>query len=68
MEKRQTMTIEEAAEFLGVGGATAYAAAKSGQIPVIRIGRRMLVTKAGLEALLAGPAAKEVLATPVGAA
>jgi len=53
---------------LGVGRATAYAAAKSGQIPVIRIGRRMLVTKAGLEALLAGPAAKEVLATPVGAA
>ncbi len=68
-QTRQTWTIEEAAELIGVGRSTAYAAARSGQIPVIRVGRRLLVTRAGLDALLSAPAVnRDALAAPVGAA
>jgi excisionase family DNA binding protein len=49
-----TMTVEEAAARLGVGRNTAYQAAASGQLPTIRIGRRLLVPCAALEQLLGG--------------
>ncbi len=54
MSDRLTMSIEEAAEALGIGRALAYELARTGEIPVIRLGRRMLVPKARLEALLTG--------------
>ncbi len=53
----RTYTIEEAAKLLGIGRNHAYEAAKRGEIPVIRIGKRMLVPKAALDRLLAGEAA-----------
>jgi excisionase family DNA binding protein len=37
---------------LGLSRATAYAAANSGSLPVIRIGRRMVVPRHALERLL----------------
>ncbi len=49
---RATYTIEEAAEILGVGRSAAYQAARCGDIPTIRIGRRLLVPKVALEQLL----------------
>lgn len=49
---RQTLTVEEAARVLGVGRNTAYEAVKHGDLPVIRIGRRMVVPKAAIERLL----------------
>ena len=51
--QRQTVTVEEAATILGVGRNKAYEAARSGEIPTIRIGRRLLVPRAALERLLA---------------
>lgn len=44
-----TMTVPEAAEYLRIGLSAAYAAAKSKEIPTIRIGRRILVPKIALD-------------------
>lgn len=52
----QVWTIEEAAALLGVGRTTAYGAARAGQIPAIRVGRRLVVPRAALAALLRTPA------------
>lgn len=52
--RKQTMTVSEAANALGVGRSAAYEAARTGEIPTIRIGRRVLVPVAALEALLHG--------------
>ena len=54
-----TLTVEEAGKALGVSRMTAYAAVHSGQIPSIRIGRRLLVPRAAFERLLAGATAAE---------
>jgi excisionase family DNA binding protein len=50
--QRQTVTVEEAATILGVGRNKAYEAARSGQIPAIRIGKRLLVPLTALKRLL----------------
>lgn len=41
--ERMTITIEEAARALGIGRSAAYEGARTGQIPTIRIGKRVLV-------------------------
>ncbi len=51
MEKR-TYTVPEAAEALGIGRNAAYEAARTGQLPTIRIGERILVPVAALERML----------------
>jgi excisionase family DNA binding protein len=51
---RATLTIEEAARVLGVSRGVAYDSARRGELPVIRLGRRLLVPKARLEDLLGG--------------
>jgi excisionase family DNA binding protein len=50
---RRTRTVEEAAQILGISRASAYAAAKTGELPTIRLGNRLLVPDAALEKLLA---------------
>jgi excisionase family DNA binding protein len=50
----RTFKIEEAAHILGISRAGAYARAKDGSIPVIRLGGRVLVPRAAFERLLAG--------------
>jgi excisionase family DNA binding protein len=50
--ERQTLKIEEAAKILGISRNTAYEAVKSGQVPIIKIGRRLLVPRAALERML----------------
>jgi excisionase family DNA binding protein len=52
--ERLTLTVEEAGNALGLGRGTAYNLAKSGELPTIRLGRRLLVPKAALDRLLAG--------------
>jgi excisionase family DNA binding protein len=52
--ERLTLTVVEAGRKLGLSRMTAYVAAKNGQIPTIRIGRRILVPRAALERLLDG--------------
>ena len=49
---RLTLTIEETAELLGISRNSAYLAVRSGQLPVLKIGRRYLVSRANLEAML----------------
>jgi excisionase family DNA binding protein len=55
---RATTTVEAAAKVLGIGRNQAYAAAARGEIPVIRIGKRLLVPIAALERLVNGDARK----------
>lgn len=50
--ERVTMTITEAARMLGLGRGGAYLAVSRGDLPAIRIGRRLLVPRAALERLL----------------
>jgi excisionase family DNA binding protein len=56
-EERLTYTLNEAARRLGISRALAYEAAQRGELPVCRIGRRVLVPRAALLRLLEdGPA------------
>ena len=49
---RATMSVPEAGSVLGISRNAAYAAAARGEIPVIRIGGRLLVPAAALERML----------------
>ena len=51
---RETMTVGETADRLGISRALAYKAAQRGELPIIRIGRRYLVIRAELERMLLG--------------
>lgn len=48
----QTLSVEEAAKILGIGISSAYSAVRRGEIPSIKIGGRLLVSKPALEELL----------------
>jgi excisionase family DNA binding protein len=53
--ERATLSIEEAADYLGIGRQTAYDEAKTGGLPVVRLGRRkkrILVVRALLDEML----------------
>lgn len=55
------MTVEEAGTALGISRGSAYEAARSGDLPTIRIGRRLVVPTAALRRMLAlDPEAGEV--------
>lgn len=58
MENKVVMTVEEAAEHLQISRPSAYQAVKKGEIPVIRIGRRILVPIAALDKLLESAGSK----------
>lgn len=47
-----TLTIPEAAKLLRISRATAYEAARTGALPVLRFGRVLRVPKFGLQRLL----------------
>jgi excisionase family DNA binding protein len=55
--ERRTYTVEEAAHILGIGRNQAYDAAKNGELPTVKLGRRLLVPRDALERLLAGDSA-----------
>lgn len=50
--ERLTYCIDEVAKVLGVGRNQAYLAARSGQLPTIRIGKRILVPRVALTEML----------------
>jgi len=55
--ERATYSVPEAARVLGVSRNTAYEAIKAGQIPALRIGRRIVVPRQEIDRLLsASPA------------
>lgn len=51
-------TVEQAASLLRISRGSAYEAVGQGEIPSIRIGRRILVPRVALERLLDAPSAK----------
>jgi excisionase family DNA binding protein len=52
LRERQTLNIDEVADILGISRASAYKAVNSGLIPVVRIGKRMLMPKVRLDRFL----------------
>jgi excisionase family DNA binding protein len=54
--KRRTLTIGEAAKELGISKASAYEAARTGELPTIKIGKRILVPVVALDRMLQGSA------------
>ncbi len=55
-QERQSrvVSVREAAKILGIGRDSAYAAVHKGELPTIRIGRRLLVPIDALERMLQG--------------
>ncbi|WP_052665334.1 helix-turn-helix domain-containing protein [Nitriliruptor alkaliphilus] len=51
-----TISVEEAGQILGVSRRSAYRAAENGELPTLRLGRRLLVPTARLLAMLGLPA------------
>ena len=52
--ERLTYTVEEAGKLLGISRNTAFDAARKGDIPTIRVGRRLLVPKKRFLEMLEG--------------
>ena len=50
--ERQTYTVDEAAEIIGIGRSSTYEAIQRGQIPALRFGRRVVIPKAAFDELL----------------
>ena len=50
--ERLTMSVEEASEVLGISRSLAYELVRRGEIPSLRLGRRLVVPVRGLEALV----------------
>ena len=55
--QKLTYTVTEAAELLGIGRTAAYEAARTGQLPTVRIGKRILVPIEALSRFLENPEA-----------
>ena len=53
-EDRVTITVDEAARLLGISRTTAFQAVRSGELPAIRVRRRILIPVVQLNALLQG--------------
>lgn len=49
MEQPLVIRIEEAAKLLGIGRDLAYRLARAGEIPSVRLGRRLVVPRKALE-------------------
>jgi excisionase family DNA binding protein len=53
--EKLTITVPEAGRALGIGRNTAYAAARTGELPTLKIGKRLLVPVVALKRLLTEP-------------
>lgn len=58
-QRQLTMSVEEAGEVLGISRSSAFQAAANGQLPVIRIGKRLLVPRHAIEQMLGAPVTTE---------
>ncbi len=50
--QRLTFTVSESAAILGISRTTAYELVRSGALPCVRLGRRIVITRRTLEKLL----------------
>jgi excisionase family DNA binding protein len=60
--KPLTISVPEAARRLGIGRNQGYECAKRGEIPAIRLGKRMLVPVAAFEAMLVVQSKQQIIA------
>ena len=51
--ERETISLVEAGQILGIGRSTAYELARQGKLPVLRLGRKLLVPRVALKRMLA---------------
>ena len=51
-DKRKTMKVEEAAAQLGISRNAAYEAVRRGEIPAVKIGKRILVPKVAIDRMI----------------
>ena len=51
-EAPRTVTVRQAARELGIGRDQCYEACRRGEVPSIRIGRRVLIPRAALDRML----------------
>jgi len=51
-QERLTLTVAEAAKLLGISRGTAYECVRTGQLPSVSFGRRVLIPRRRLEAML----------------
>jgi excisionase family DNA binding protein len=52
MEDRVTLTVDETAQVLGVSRALAYELVARGELPSLRLGRRIVIPRRALDLLL----------------
>jgi excisionase family DNA binding protein len=52
-QRRLTVTVTAAAELLGISRSLAYELVASGELPSVRLGRRIVIPVAAIEAVLA---------------
>ena len=52
MSDRMTYSVDEAARLLGLGRSSMYELVNRGELPVVRVGRRILIPTASLAAFL----------------
>jgi excisionase family DNA binding protein len=52
MDERLTLSVEEAGRLLGISRGLAYALVRQGEIPALRLGRRLVVPRKALQAML----------------
>jgi excisionase family DNA binding protein len=57
--QRLTYSVEEAAELLGISCAFAYECVNRGEIPHLRIGRRILIPRSALHKFVEGATTSE---------
>jgi excisionase family DNA binding protein len=53
--ERRTYTVTETAAVLGISRTSAYERVRAGELPALRLGRRIVITRHALEELLGAP-------------
>lgn len=56
-DQRLTLTVTEAAKLLGISRGMAYECVRTGELPSVRLGGRILIPRSKLTAMLDGEAA-----------
>ena len=59
-QERLTLTVEQAGELLGISRALAYEMARTGRLPVLRFGKRIVVPRKAIETMLDSAASAPV--------
>lgn len=62
--ERQTYSVDEAAKLLGLGRNQAYEGVHRGEIPSVRVGKRILVPRVALDRLLEKAGERDAEAAP----